>query len=199
MTDEVKHFFDQCAGTWDDHCHYDPKKITAIVTLAGIAPGSRAVDIACGTGVLFPEMLSRGPAVILGVDLSDEMIATAQRKFTDPRLRLRAADLFDVQETGYDSAMIFSAYPHFPDKRKLSRHVSKMLKVGGRLMVAHCEGRDSVNRCHTGKTVSQISWPLRSAREEAAEFSDCFNMDMLADTPEIYFFSGTRKQTAGDE
>jgi hypothetical protein len=41
--------------------------------------------------------------------------------------------------------------------------------------------------------VSQISWPLRSAKEEAAEFSDFFNIDMIVDTSEIYFFSGTKK------
>nr|WP_319487736.1 class I SAM-dependent methyltransferase [uncultured Caproiciproducens sp.] len=193
MTNEIKYFFDKCAETWDNCCSYDQEKIAAIVTLAGITAGSRIVDVACGTGVMFPEMLSRNPAMILGVDLSDEMIAKAHSKFTDSRLQLLASDLFDVHETGFDTAIIFSAYPHFSDKSKLSEHISKLLKVGGRVMIAHCESRNSINYCHTGRMVSKISWPLRSAKEEAAEFSNYFNIDILADTSEIYLFSGIKR------
>lgn len=196
MTDqrnEIKQFFDERAEKWDIYCKCSEEKIAAIVTLAGITTGSHVVDIACGTGVLFPEMLSRNPAAILGVDLSDEMIRKARSKFTDSRLRLLASDLFEVRETGFDTAVIFSAYPHFENKSKLALQVSGMLKSGGRVMVAHCEGKDAINHCHSGKTVSQISWPLRSAQEEAAEFSDYFAIDMLADTNGIYFFSGIKK------
>lgn len=198
MTDEIKQFFDKHAETWDNYCCYDQNKISAVATLAGIVPGTRVADIACGTGIMFPELISRNPAEILGVDLSDEMIARAREKFTDSRIRLLASDLFDVRETGFDIAIIFNAYPHFPDKSKLALHLSKMLKDGGRFMIAHCDGRDSINHCHSGKTVSRVSWPLRSAKEEAAVFSGCFEIDMLADTPEIYFFSGVKKPAAGD-
>ncbi len=194
MANEIKEFFDQRAEVWDDICSYDQKKMEAIVTLAGITSGSRVLDIACGTGVMFPEMLSRKPEMILGIDLSDAMIAKARRKFTDERLRLLASDLFQVRETGFDVAMIFCAYPHFPDKSKLAQQISGMLNDGGRFMVAHCEGRTSINHCHSGKAVSQISWPLRPVREEAAEFALYFDVDMMADTSGIYFFSGTKKR-----
>lgn len=195
---EIKQFFDERAENWDNNCIFSQEKIAAIVTLAGIKPGSRVVDIACGTGVMFSEMLSRNPAAILGIDLSDEMIAKAHSKFTDSRLQLLASDLFDVHETGFDTAMLFSAYPHFSDKAKLAKHLSEMLKVDGRFIVAHCESRNSINHCHSGKMVSRISWPLRSVKEEAADFYNYFNIDMLADTPEIYFFSGTKKPTTED-
>jgi Methylase involved in ubiquinone/menaquinone biosynthesis len=190
---EIKRFFDGCAENWDRNCSFDRQKISAIVTLAGIKAGSRVADAACGTGVMFPEMLSRNPAKILGIDLSDRMIAGARGKFSDPRLRLLASDLFDVEETGFDTVMIFNAYPHFSDKSRLAEQIFKMLKTGGRFMIAHHDGRDVINHCHTGATVSRISRPLRSAEEEAAEFSNYFDVDMRADTPEIYFFSGTRK------
>ncbi|HEX3037403.1 MAG TPA: methyltransferase domain-containing protein [Oscillospiraceae bacterium] len=191
---EIKQFFDERAEKWDIYCKCSEEKVAAIVTLAGITAGSHVVDIACGTGVLFPEILSRNPAEILGIDLSDEMIRKARSKFTDSRLRLLASDLFDVHETGFDTAMIFSAYPHFKEKVKLALQVSDMLKSGGRVMVAHCEGKDSINHCHSGETVSQISWPLRAAQEEAAAFSDYFDIDMVADTSDIYFFSGIKKR-----
>lgn len=196
MTEEMKQFFNNCADTWDEHSVCDPNKIAAIVTLAGIGQGAVVADIACGTGVLFPELLSRDPASILGIDLSDGMIAKARGKFNDPRLRLLACDVFDVRETGFDAVVIFSAYPHFKDKRALAKQAYGMLKDGGRLMVAHCEGREAINGCHRGQAVSRISWPLRPVEEEAAEFAGYFTMDILADAPEIYLFSGVKKPMA---
>ncbi len=195
---EIKQFFDGYAENWDNNCKYSNEKIAAIVTLAGVTNGSKVADIACGTGVLFPELLSRNPASVLGIDLSGEMIARARSKSNDPRLHLLASDFFDVTETGFDTAILFSAYPHFPDKTGLAKHLSNMLKFEGRFIVAHCEGRNSINHCHSGKTVSRISWPLRPAKEEANAFRQYFHIDMLVDTPEIYLFSGTKKSTAED-
>lgn len=190
----IKHFFNRLADTWDEDNFIDADKIAAIVTLAGIHEGMKIVDIACGTGVMFPELLSRNPSLLLGVDLSDKMIEKAREKYSDPRLRLLASDLFEVRETGFDAALIFNAYPHFGDKKGLAAQTAKLLAPGGRLMVAHGGGRKIINGCHTGEAVSRISWPLRAAREEAAEFSELFQIDMSVDSPEIYLFSGTKKE-----
>ncbi len=192
-TEEIRTFFDRCADMWDGRCRHDPEKIAAIVTLAGVRPGGRVADIACGTGVLFPEILSRDPELLLGVDLSGKMIEKARSKFTDPRLRLAAADFFDVDEGGFDAVLLYSAYPHFPDKARLAAHMASMLKPGGRFLVAHGESREAINGCHSGGQVSPLSWKLHGAREEAENFSALFTIDMLADTKDIYFFSGIKK------
>ena len=192
-SDEIRAFFNRCAETWDSCCRRDPEKIAAIITLAGVKPGCRVADIACGTGVLFPEILSRRPELLLGVDLSEKMIEKARSKFSDPCLRLAAADFFDVNEGGFDVILLYSAYPHFPDKARLAVHTASMLKTGGRLMVAHGEGREAINICHSGAQVNPLSWELHGAREEAEKFTNLFAIDILADTKDIYFFSGTKK------
>lgn len=190
----IKLFFDRLADTWDEGNFIDADKIAAIVTLAGIREGARIIDIACGTGVMFPELLSRNPSLLVGVDLSEKMIERAREKNSDPRLRLLACDLFEVKETGFDAAVIFNAYPHFGDKKGLAAQTAKLLAPRGRLMVAHGGGRQIINGCHTGEAVSRISWPLRSAAEEAEEFSEFFDIDMTVDSPDIYLFSGTKKE-----
>lgn len=192
--EEMRRFFNQCAPSWDGACGASREKIAAVVTLAGVRPGVRVADIACGTGILFAEILERGPEEIFGIDLSDAMIARARVKFSDPRIRLAASDVFAVRETGFDIVTIFSAYPHFSDKRRLAEQAAFMLKPGGRLLVAHCESRTAVNGHHMGRQVRCLSTPLRPVREEAEEFSPLFSIDMLADTDEFYFFSGTKRQ-----
>ena len=193
QTGEIRNFFDLCAETWDRSCSHDPAKIAAIVTLADLRAGARVADVACGTGVLFPEILSRGPGFLLGIDLSDKMIEKARGKFSDPRLHLIAADCFTVRASDFDTVFLYGAYPHFPDKARLAAHLAGMLKPGGRLMVAHSEGRNAINGYHKGERVGRISWDLRPAEEEAARFSEAFRIDMVADTEGIYLFSGTKK------
>jgi demethylmenaquinone methyltransferase/2-methoxy-6-polyprenyl-1,4-benzoquinol methylase len=193
-TREIREFFDRRAETWDGSIVPSrPEKIAAIVTLAGIRQGSRVADIACGTGVLFPEILSRDPEFLLGADLSDRMIEKARSKFSDGRLRLTASDCFEIHESGFDTILIYNAYPHFPDKARLAEHMAGMLKTGGRLMIAHGESRATINGRHTGVPAGRISWALEPAGEEAAKFAGFFRIDLLADTDEIYFFSGVKK------
>ena len=189
----MKSYFDRCASTWDEDCDIGKEKIAAVVTLAGICSGSRVADIACGTGVLFKEMLSRNPKEIVGIDLSDQMIARAREKFNDQRLRLIVSDLFEFRETGFDAVTIFSAYPHFLDKRRLAEHLSFLLKSGGRFMAAHCESRAGVNSHHMGEQVKRLSAELRPVREEAAEFEPFFSVDMLIDSNDFYLFSGVKR------
>lgn len=165
-----------------------------IVSAAQIPQGGRVLDLACGTGVLFDEILSRGPAELVGVDLSDAMIARAREKFHDPRLRLIAADFFSFEETGFDAVTIYSAYPHFPDKERLLRHVWDCLNPGGRILVAHSDSREQINRRHSGgERVKAVSVSLVGAWEEAQAFEPFFSVDILADTPEFYLISGTKK------
>ena len=191
---EMKEFFDSRAEKWDDICTFNQEKIAALITLAGVQPGKRIADIACGTGVLINELLSRNPLSVTGIDFSDEMIRIARGKFSDSRLQLLASNLYDIHETTFDIAIMFNAYPHFEDKGKLAKQIAFMLKANGRFMVAHGDGRDIINGCHAGESVSRISWPLRSAQEESLEFAEYFDIDMAADTSGIYFFSGTKKK-----
>ena len=194
-TNKMKQFFDEKAGNWDAVNVHDPKKLSMVAAMAQIPEGGRVLDLACGTGVLFPEILQRNPSELLGVDLSSEMISQARKKFGDSRLRLIAADFFDLQETGFDVVTIYSAYPHFLDKEKLLRHVWETLKPGGRILVAHTDSRRQINHRHSGGThVQSVSSHLGPAWEESKQFVPYFTVDILADTPEFYLISGIRKE-----
>lgn len=192
-TTAVKAFFDARAAQWDSSCKHDPGKIAALVTLAQVREGTKVLDIACGTGVLVPELLSRKPAEIVGIDLSDEMVRIARDKHQRACTRFYAMDILDMSESGFDVALIYSAYPHFPDKERLARHVWELLAPNGRFLVAHSDGRDVINRRHDSVQVQAVSTTLHSAQEEADIWGKHFQIDLLGDNSDIYFFSGVKR------
>ena len=188
----VKEYFNARADQWDQMCHHDPKKLSALVTLAGVCPGQQILDIACGTGALFDTLLSKQPARLVGVDVSDRMISIAREKYPLPCVELFAMDIFDFPETGFDTAFIYSAYPHFADKASLARAVWKALRPGGRFMVAHSESRATIDQRHHSPQVQRISTHLQPALQEADVWRDLFQVDILADTPDLYVISGVK-------
>ena len=59
---EVAAFFDQWAADWDADMIRDDRKIGQILDAACVREGCSVLDVACGTGVLFPDYLARNAA-----------------------------------------------------------------------------------------------------------------------------------------
>jgi len=187
-----KEFFDNMAQNWDQICHHDESKLEAIITLAGLKENDRVLDVACGTGVLFPHILKRNISSLTGIDISEKMIEVAKSKFNDQRLTLIAGDVLNFSQKGFDKVIIYNAYPHFDDKKTLIFHINSLLNPGGRIVIAHGDSRKAINHHHQNCPAG-LSHTLNSAAEEAEILKPYFYIDTLVDTPEIYILSGIKR------
>ena len=75
---KIADFFDRCASWWDEDMIRNEEVIAKILDNGGVREGVHVLDVACGTGVLFPDYLSRGVASVTGIDISPEMVKIAQ-------------------------------------------------------------------------------------------------------------------------
>ena len=188
---EVIAFFDSLAAGWDADMVRNEDVIRTILDNAGVREGSRVLDIACGTGVLIPDYLSRGASRIVAVDISPEMIAVAKGKFNDSRISFVCADA----ETGdfgndFDCIVIYNAFPHFSDPEALISNLSSMLAPGGRLTVAHGMSRERINLHHCGKART-ISNGLPEAKKLAGLFSRYLDVTAVVSDDRMYQVCGT--------
>lgn len=188
---EIITFFDQRAGHWDDELIRNDSVIGRILEGAGVRPGLRVLDVACGTGVLFPDYLERGVTDLTAIDISSEMVKIAREKF--PQVKVICGDVEETAfEKPFDLIMIYNAFPHFPQPERLIARLSELLTPGGRLCVAHGMSRDAIEAHHAG-CAKHVSLGLPEAEKLAEMFAPYFQVDVVLSDEKMYQVSGTVK------
>ncbi len=190
----VAEFFDKCADWWDSDMIRHEDIIQAILDNGGITEGVDVLDVACGTGVLFPDYLSRKVASVTAIDISPEMAKIAAAKY--PQVQVLCGD---VEETDFgrqfDAIMVYNAFPHFPDPERLIAVLAGLCKPGGRLSIAHGMSRAALADHHAGRA-AQVSIDLISETELARLMEPWFTVDVVISDDRMYQVSGIRREGA---
>ena len=191
---DVIAYFDSCAPTWDETNVHKDDIIGKILDNAEISSGMDILDVACGTGVLFPYYLERGVASVTGIDISPKMAEIAAAKFADQDcLQVICGDVeshsFDRK---FDRIVVYNAFPHFPKPKRLIKTLARLLKDDGRLTIAHGAGRDAIDHCHRG-AASSISNGLMSADNLKKLFDPHFDVEVVISNRSMYQVSGVKK------
>ncbi len=191
---EIQAYFDQHAFEWDARMVRCQSKIDAILDAAGVGAGKTVLDVACGTGVLFEDYLSRGASQIVGVDLSSEMARIARRKFPQSHISVICADIEEMEfEAPFDSCVVYNALPHFPDPGRLVARLARFVTPGGRLCVAHSMSREALARHHLGRA-DAVSRPLPETEALCAVFEPYFSLDVVCSDSEKLIVAGALRQ-----
>lgn len=194
--EDVIAFFDRCAPTWDAEMVKSDPIINTILDNAEVGPGQAVLDVACGTGVMFPYYLDRGVASVTGIDISPEMAKIAAGKFSgDPRIRVLCTDVEEAEfDRKFDRIVVYNAFPHFPDPRRLIATLAGLLKEGGRLTIAHGMSREAIDHHHSG-SASKVSNGLMSAEDLKRLFAPHFQVEVMIESPRMYQVSGIKQGT----
>lgn len=188
----VAAFFDQCAPWWDEDMVRNEQIITKILDNGGIREGVHILDVACGTGVLFPDYLKRGAASVTGIDISHEMVKIASDKF--PQVQVLCGDVEETEfDRQFDCVMVYNAFPHFPNPHRLIQTLAGLVKPGGRLSVAHGMSRAALANHHAGRA-SEVSIELIHEQQLADLFGQWFDVDVVISDNEMYQVSGVRRE-----
>lgn len=191
--DEICAFFDARASEWDTHSRIPGQVLASVLDAARIQEGMRVLDIACGTGVLFPGILSCAPSLVRAIDVSPTMISLASNKVSDDRVILSVQDFYTFCERGFDRIFVYNAYPHFLDKKAFTAKIKECLAPGGRFVLAHGRGRDLINQQHHDESEAcRISTPLLSCQEEVGRFDGIISFDTMIDDPDMYLLAGVK-------
>ena len=185
-------FFDRMAPQWDADMIRSDSIIGKIFDGADICPGADVLDVACGTGVLFPDYLARKVGSITAVDISPEMVKIAASKYPDENITVLCADVEDLAaDQHFDRIMVYNAFPHFPNPEKLIATLSGMLRPGGTLTVAHGMSRKQIDYRHEG-AASKVSIGLIHEDALAEIFSQHLTVTVKISDDQMYQVTGRK-------
>lgn len=195
---DVIEFFDRCAPTWDAEMVKSDRIINAILDNAEIGPGMDILDVACGTGVMFPYYLERGAASVTGVDISPKMAQIAGEKYAgNSAVEVVCGDVEEISfDRKFDAVVVYNAFPHFPEPKRLIKRLASLLKEGGRLTVAHGASREAIDGHHQG-SASAVSNGLMSAESLKALFAPWLQVEVVISNDRMYQVSGVKREHPG--
>ena len=188
-------FFDRYAPQWDADQVDKTSIIRKILDGAGIGEGMDILDVACGTGVMFPYYLERKASSVTGIDISPEMAKLAARKFGEyPNIRIVCGDVEETPfDRRFDAVMVYNAFPHFPHPERLIQRLASLVKPGGTLTVAHGASREAIDAHHSG-AASKVSNGLMPAEDLNTLFDPYFDVTVVISDDEMYQVTGMKRK-----
>ena len=191
---DVIEFFDRCAPSWDAEMVKSDEIIGKILDNAEVEAGQDVLDVACGTGVMFPYYLQRNVASVTGIDISPEMAKIANGKFADePKVQVICGDVENaVFDRKFDRIVVYNAFPHFPNPKRLIKTLAGLLKEDGRLTIAHGASREAIDNHHSG-SASKVSNGLMEAASLKKLFDPHFNVEVMISNRRMYQVSGVKR------
>ena len=143
--------FDRAAPSYDRigdayHDHFGAR----LAETAGIHPGARVLDVACGRGaVLVPAAVRAGAdGRVVGVDLSPEMIRTAGEALAradlaaTTELQVMDAEHLQFDEDSFDFVLCSFGLFFFPRPTRATAEFLRVLVPGGVVAVSSWTGED---------------------------------------------------------
>jgi arsenite methyltransferase len=113
----------------------------AIVRQAlGAQPGERIIDVGCGPGFYVAELLEEmgSEGSVLGIDLSEAMLALAARRcerHENASFARADASSLPAADASFDAALSVQVMEHVPDVGAALEEIRRVLRPGGRCVI----------------------------------------------------------------
>ena len=108
-----------------------------LIERAELAPAMRAIDVACGTGIVARLAYRRGAASVVGVDVSAPMLEVARE--IEPGIDWREGDAAALPvgaEEQFERVFCQQGLQFFADRQAAAAELRRITAAGGRLLAA---------------------------------------------------------------
>jgi ubiquinone/menaquinone biosynthesis C-methylase UbiE len=138
---------ERAAAAYERHRSADYSLIAALVDGAGLGPGSRVLEVGCGTGDYLAPIASTG-ASCTGVDPSEEMLAVARRRVPEARFFAARAESLPLPDESADFVYSVDVSHHIADLAAFFAEARRVLAAGGRICTATEDEEGMQQRLH---------------------------------------------------
>lgn len=206
--DEIAAVFGRAAADYDTVVPFFSEFGAHLVDAAALRPGEAVLDVGCGRGAtLLPAAERVGPTGrVLGVDLSEEMVALLQsdltrRGVTHAVARRMDAEALDVESATFDAVVSSFVLHLVPEPARAAAEMGRALRPGGRCAIAtptgFLTGWDFLGRIfrkYARRAGRPMVMPFRPSFDSGAVLADAgFEVNRTTVEPVEVVFPGERE------
>ena len=140
MIDHLVDFFDRIAPSYDSWAGGQHERVAArLVDVAAPQKGEQVLDVGTGTGLVAHLVAPRvSPGSVIGIDLSDNMLALARsKKSKNVQFLGMAAERLVFKPETFDLVTMGEALAYLSDPADALAEAHRVLRPGGRLAVSN--------------------------------------------------------------
>jgi ubiquinone/menaquinone biosynthesis C-methylase UbiE len=193
-------FFNDAAATWDQR--FQSRELTEflsqLVSTFNLKTGQKILDVGTGTGILVPFLLEAvGPAGhVTAVDYAEKMVGVCKSKYahlSNVSFEVQRVEKLDFPSASFDAVTCFGLFPHLENKAAALRQLNRVLKPGGKLIIAHALSSAEIEMHHRNAPVVAHDtlpdeWEMRRLLRQAG-----FAVVYISDSPGRYVCLSTKQ------
>lgn len=137
----ISSYYDQRARDYDES-NWHREVCDSLLSIVPLNPGERVLDVGTGTGYIALEAAQavQQSGSVIGVDISRQMLALAEKKLVRSQSENIEFQLVDAENLEYpaesfDAILCANTFPWFEDKTKVFRSWFELLRPGGKMGV----------------------------------------------------------------
>ncbi|GAA0698225.1 class I SAM-dependent methyltransferase [Kitasatospora atroaurantiaca] len=124
------------SGTYDDGFGAMTAGLhETLLDAAGVAAGTRMLEVGCGSGRLAALALARG-AEVVATDAVEQMVAVAAEALPGAKVLCAALPGLPFAEGEFDAAVGAFVINHVPDPQAAARDLQRVVRPGGRVVLS---------------------------------------------------------------
>ncbi len=193
-------FFNEAASKWDEK--YGTPELARFlerITLGfGLKPGQNILDAGTGTGVLIPYLVQAVglSGSITAIDYAEEMVRICRSKHShlqNVAVMNQDVEAMDLPSSCFDAVTCFGLFPHIEDREKALSQMHRVLKNGGKLIIAHALSSAEIKARHRDATLAVANDTLPDEEEMVRLLSNAGFVDVrIRDEPGCYLCKSTK-------
>ena len=156
----------------------DEAALSGLVALAGAAPSHRVLDVACGPGFFTLAFAARA-AHATGFDATEALLERARAEATrrgaaNVEWKCGDAEQLPFDGESFDVVACRAAFHHFPRPGRVLGEMARVVRKGGRVLVADMLGSDDPAPAATHDRIERLCDPTHVRALPAAELFGLF-------------------------